>query len=305
MGRFIARRLLAFLVSMLLVSVLIFTMSRLQGDPRLIYLSSNTTQEQYEEWGRRMGLDKPLPVQYLVWLGKALRGDLGDSLMQGRPVVDVIIERLPATLQLGGASFLFAIAIGVPLGVLSAVRRSTFWDYLGRSFALLGQALPPFWVGIMLIVLFSVNLGWLPSGRRGGIDHLILPTITLGWLTAAAFLRLVRSAMLEVMDSEYIKLARAKGVPAYKVVWKHAFRNALIPPLTFGGILLAGKITGAVVTESVFSWPGIGRLTVTAVNNNDFPLLAGAIMFFMLLFIALALVVDLLYSFIDPRIRYR
>ena len=233
-----------------------------------------------------------------------MRGDLGNSLMEHRPVTSAIMERLPATLQLGLASFGYAMLIGIPLGVLSAVKRGTFWDYLGRVFALLGQALPPFWVGLMLIFFFAVRLQWLPSAQRGGIDHFILPTVTLGWLTAAAFLRLVRSAMLEVLDAEYIKFARAKGVRGSIVIWKHAFRNALIPPLTFGGVLLAGKFTGAVVTETVFAWPGMGRLALTAVYNNDFPLLAGCILMFMVIFVGLAFLVDVAYAYVDPRIRY-
>jgi peptide/nickel transport system permease protein len=305
LAKFLVRRFFTGILTIIAVSVLIFSMSRLQGDPRLLYLSSDTTQEQYEAWGKAMGLDKPLVVQYGIWAGKVLRGDLGRSLSERRSVGLSIWERLPATLQLGFASLLFALALGIPLGVLSAVKRGTFWDYTGRTFAMLGQAMPPFWLGLMLIYLFSVDLGWLPTGRRGGISHYILPTITLGWLSAAAFLRLVRSAMLEVLDSEYIKLARAKGVKNYAVIWKHAFRNSLIPTLTFGGIILAGKFTGAVVTESIFAWPGIGRLALNAVHNNDFPLLSGVIMFFMLIYIGLALAVDVAYAYVDPRIRYR
>lgn len=305
MRTFLIRRIATSALVIVGLSVLLFALSRVQGDPRLLYLTAGTTMEQYDQWGRVMGLDRPLVVQYGIWAGRALRGDLGNSLSEHRPVVDSIVERLPATLQLGLASFAFALGIGIPFGILSAVKKGSIWDYLGRSFALLGQALPPFWVGLMLIFFFAVDLGWLPSGRRGGMDHYILPTITLGWLSAASLLRLVRSAMLEVLDSEYVRFARAKGVANWRVISKHAFRNALIPPLTFGGVLLAGKFTGAVVTETVFAWPGLGRLAVTSVFNNDFPLLSGVIIMFMLVFVGLSLAVDLIYAVVDPRIRYQ
>jgi peptide/nickel transport system permease protein len=258
----------------------------------------------WDAWGREMGLDRPLVVQYLVWAGKAVRGDLGISLWARRPVIEVIAEKLPATLLLGSSTFLF-ILVGVPLGVMSAVQRGSISDYAGRTFAVMGLALPPFWVGLMLILIFSVQLDWLPPGKRGGIQHLVLPSITLGWGFAAGVLRLVRSSLLDVLDAEYIKLARAKGVSRGVVIWKHAFKNASIPPLTYGGLLLASLFTGAVVTESVFGWPGVGRLAVDAVTaQNDFPMLSGLVMLFTLMFVTFNLVVDVVYAYIDPRIRY-
>ncbi len=305
MQKFLLRRLLLLVFVLVGVSFVVFAMSRIQGDPRLLYLNEYTTQEQWDAWGKQMGLDKPLVVQYFIWLGKALKGDLGTSLREARPVTQAVAERVPATLQLGLAAWVFTFVVGWPLGVLSAVKRSTIWDYLGRLVALFGQALPPFWVGIMLILLFSVQLEWLPTGRRGGIQHYVMPAITLGWLAAAGQLRLVRSAMLDVLDSEYIKLARAKGVSRAMVIWKHALKNALIPPLTFAGLTLAGFITGAVVTESVFAWPGLGRLAVEAVYQNDFPLLVGTIMFITLMYVVINFLVDVTYAFIDPRIRFR
>lgn len=304
MQAFLLRRFFGMLVVLIAVTVIVFAMSRVQGDPRLLYLNDSTTEEQWDKWGEEMGLDKPVVVQYAVWFGKAIRGDLGISLREARPVTTAVIERLPATLQLGLAAWIFAIAVGWPLGVLSAVKRGTLWDYLGRGFALFGQALPPFWVGIMLILVFSVQLEWLPTGRRGGLDHFILPSITLGWIAASAQLRIVRSAMLEVLDSEFVKLARAKGVSNNRVIWKHALRNALIPPLTLAGLILAGFVSGTVVTESVFAWPGIGRLALESVYQNDFPLLAGTILFVTLLYIGVNLLVDIAYALIDPRIRY-
>jgi peptide/nickel transport system permease protein len=291
-------------VTVFVVTAVIFGLSRARGDPRLVLLDDNTTQETWDAWGREMGLDRPIVVQYFVWIGKAVQGDLGKSLWEKRPVTDSIKKRIPATLQLGGAAWVFAIGLGVPLGVLSAVKRGSVWDYLGRFTATFGQALPPFWLGIMLILFFAVQLQWLPIGRRGGLDHLILPAITLGWLAAAGILRLVRSAMLEVLDSEYIKLARAKGVPRWKVVWKHAFKNAMLVPLTYAVLILSGFLTGTVVTETVFSWPGLGRLAVTAINANDFPLMAGTVLVGTLLFVSANFLLDVTYALIDPRIKF-
>ncbi|MEX0760898.1 MAG: ABC transporter permease [Dehalococcoidia bacterium] len=305
MARFVARRLLFMMVTILAVSVIVFSLSQVRGDPRLLLLDDNTSQEQWDAWGKEMGLDRPLPVQYLVWLGKAVKGDFGKSLWEQRPVTESILMRIPATLQLGGASWIFAMALGIPLGVLSAVKRGSFWDYVGRATATFGQALPPFWLGIMLLLFFSFQLNWLPSGRQGGLDHLVLPAITLGWLSAAGMLRLVRSAMLEVLDSEYVKLARCKGVSEWKVIWKHAFRNAVLVPLTYSVLILSGFLTGTVVTETVFSWPGLGRLTVTAINANDFPLMAGTVMFATFFFVAATFLLDLTYVALDRRIRYQ
>lgn len=289
------------------VTLVVFAMSRLQGDPRFLYLgaeSSFISKELWDEWGRELGLDKPVPIQYLVWLGKAVRGDLGRSIREARPVSTVVGERIVPTLQLGLSAWFFALLVGWPLGVLSAVKRGSIWDYLGRTFALFGQALPPFWVGIMLILLFSVQLEWLPTSRRGGVQHYIMPTITLGWLAAAGQLRLLRSSMLNILDSEFIKFARAKGVKSRMVIWKHALRNALIAPLTVSALTLAGFITGTVVTESVFAWPGLGRLAVEAVINNDFPVLVGAVLFFTVVYVGMMFFVDIIYAYIDPRIRF-
>ncbi len=216
----------------------------------------------------------------------------------------MVMERIPATLQLSLSAFAFVLITGVPLGMLSAVKRSTVWDYLGRTFAVFGQALPPFWLGIMLILLFSVHLGWLPTSQRGGIDHYIMPSITLGWIAAAGMLRLVRSAMLETLDSEFIKFARAKGVGNTRIIWKHGLRNAIIPPLTYAGLLLAGFLAGTVVTETVFAWPGLGKLAVTAVFHNDFPVMTSVVLLFTMLYLGVNLAVDITYAFLDPRIRY-
>ena len=255
-----------------------------------------------------MGLDKPVIWQYGVWLANILKGNWQDSLLDRKDVLDKIMNRLPATLKIGLASYLFAGFIGIPLGVLSAVKRGSVWDYLARGFALFGQALPVFWLGIMLILIFSVWLRWLPTGTLGeGVfswKHYVMPTITLGWIASATYLRLVRSSMLEVLDSEYVKLARAKGVSNNAVIWKHAFRNALIAPLTFSSLLLTGFITGAVVTETIFSIPGLGRLAFESINNNDFPVMVGTVMVFTGMYVLFNFITDILYAYIDPRIRY-
>ena len=300
---FLVRRFIAGLAVIVMVSFLVFTMSRLTGDPRELYTDEYTTPEFYEALGKELGLDKPLIIQYLIWASKAARGDFGKSLFARTSARNVIVERIPATLQLTGGAILFALFTGIPLGVLSAVKRGTTWDYIGRTFALFGQALPAFWLGVMLIFIFGVKLGWLPTFGRGDWTHYILPSVTLGWGASAAFLRLTRSAMLEVLDSEYVRFARAKGVGTNMVIWKHAFRNALIAPLTFAGVLLPAFLTGAVVTETVFAWPGLGRLAVQAIFNNDFPVLTGVVMIFAAIYVVFSFVIDVLYAFIDPRIR--
>ena len=216
----------------------------------------------------------------------------------------IVMERLPATLQLAAASFVLSIFIGVPLGILAAVKRGTVFDLFGRGVALIGQSAPPFYLGIMLMFFFSVNLGWLPPFGRDTPQSIILPAITLGWFYAAANLRLIRSAMLDVLDSEYIKLARAKGVSNRSVIVKHALRNAIIPALTFAGVTLGALVTGSLVTETVFAWPGLGKLAVDALFALDYAVLQAVVIVFTLLYVAASFLVDILYAFIDPRIRY-
>ena len=300
-------------MSVIAATLIVFTLSRVQGDPRIVMLSRGyTNPEQWDAWGQRFHLDKPIVVQYSIWLYRAVfHFDFGESLQNRQPASDMIRDFAPASLQLGLSATLFVLLTGVPLGMLSAIKRGTIWDVVGRTFAIFGQALPPFWLGIMLVLIFSVNLDWLPAGTRGdgvgGIERLkffILPAVTLGWLASAGLMRLVRSSMLEVLDSEYIKLARVKGVPSWKVVWKHAFKNALIPPLTFAALILAGFIAGTVVTETVFAWPGLGLMTYNAITHNDFPVMTAAVMVFTVLYVTTVFIIDILYAFIDPRIRY-
>lgn len=303
MLKLVANRLLWGVAVSLLISVVIFGLSRAAGDPRNIYLDEYATPEAWDAWGERMGLNRPLVVQYFVWLGQVLRGDFGQSLYYDVPSIRLVMERLPNTLQLGGAAFIVSILIGIPLGIVSAVSRGSFIDYIARGFALLGQALPVFWIGLMMILIFAAQLQWLPSSRKEGWDHFIMPAIALGWLPAAGLLRITRGAMLNILDSEYVKLARAKGVSRVRIIWIHAFRNAIIAPLTLAALILAAFLTGTVVVETVFAWPGVGRLAVQSIKNNDFPVLSAIVLLFAGFYIFINLIVDLLYARIDPRIR--
>ena len=298
MRQLIARRLLAAVVVLLLASVLVFALSRMSGDPRNLFLSEYTTEEQWEAWGRKFGLDKPYHEQYFTWLFGAVRLDFGLAVKEQVPATTVVLRRIPNTLQLAVGAYFFAIVMGIPLGIFSAIWRGTMLDLFARGFALLGQAMPGFWLGIMLILIFAVQLGWFPTGEKGNIKNLVLPSITLGWYAAAALLRLTRSAMLEILDSEFVKLARAKGASQTTVILKHAFRNAII-----AGVFLTALITGAVVTETVFGWPGLGRLAVQSVFGTDFPVISAIVMFATAGYLGMNLLVDILYGVLDPRIR--
>jgi peptide/nickel transport system permease protein len=260
--------------------------------------------EEYERVAKHWGLDQPLHVQYFVFLGKAVRGDFGYSWKwQGHKAMALVWERLPATLELAGLALFISVVVAVPIGVLSAVMKDTPFDYGGKVVALLGQSLPSFWLGSVLMWIFAVTLGWLPTSGRGSWVHMILPAITLGWFQVAAMMRLVRSAMLDVLDSEFVKLARVKGLSERKVVWKHCLRNAAIAPLTYFAITAGALITGSVVIESVFAWPGTGLLAVDAVRARDFQVVQAIVIVFAAVFIFTNLVVDILYAYLDPRIR--
>ena len=310
MQRYLVRRILLAVVTLLAVSLIIFVMSRAAGDPRHVYLDDYSTQEDWDRLTATLGLDKPYYQQYGIFLGSALRGDFGQSIKEGRPSMEVIVERVPATLQLGLAAFAFSVIVGVPLGILSAVKRGSFLDMSGKVVALVGQSAPVFWLGLMLVFLFSVRWNdWfgdslVPPYGRQELTSIILPAVTLGWFYAAANLRLLRSAMLNVLDSEYVKLARAKGVSNNIVIWKHSLRNALIPVLTFAGITLGSLVTGSLVVETVFAWPGLGQLAIQALAGNDYPLLQAVVIVFTLMYVTAALLVDIMYAYIDPRIRY-
>ena len=305
MARFLVFRLIYMIIVMMGVTFIVFGLSRMSGDPRLLYMTpgSRWSQEVWDARGRDLGLDKPFMVQYLLWAGRAAQGNFGDSVWHKRNSLDVIIERAPATLKLSSVSYFMAIFLGLSLGILSAINRGNIFDLFIRGFALIGQAAPPFWIAILLIYFFAVHLDWVPTSRTGTWRNYILPVATLAWLASAGIARITRSALLEVLDSEYVKLARAKGVTNVKVILKHALRNALIAPLTVAAVLFASFITGTVVVETVFAWPGLGRLLVEATRHNDFPLVTGLAIIFSGIFLLSSLMADILYAVIDPRIR--
>ena len=292
-------------IVMIGISIIVFTLSRMSGDPRLLYMTPGTrfSQEVWDARGRDLGLDKPKVMQYLIWAGNAVRGDFGDSVWHKRNSLDVIVERAPATLMLSGISVVVAVLSGVGLGIASAVTRGSIADLVTRAFALVGQAAPPFFLALVLIYVFAVGFDILPTSRRGDWTHFVLPVTTLSWLASASIARITRSSLLEVLDTEYVKLARAKGVGRTKVIFKHALKNALIAPLTVSAILFASFMTGTVVVETVFAWPGLGRLAVQATLQNDFPLVTGLAVIFAAIFVLSNLIADLLYAYIDPRIR--
>ncbi len=304
MQKYLFRRFLLALVTLLAVSLIIFILSRAAGDPRHVYLDDYSTQEDWDRLTVALGLDKPYYQQYGIFLGSALRGDFGESIKMQRPSMEIIIDKVPATLQLGLAAFIFSLVLGVPLGILSAVKRGSALDITGKLVALIGQSAPVFWLGLMLMFLFAVRLEWLPPYGRQETASIILPAVTLGWFYASANLRLLRSAMLNVLDSEYVRLARAKGVSNNVVIWKHSLRNALIPVLTFAGVTLGSLVTGSLVVETVFAWPGLGQLAIQALFGNDYPLLQAVIIVFTLMYVTASLLVDVMYAYIDPRIRY-
>ena len=305
MWQFVAVRVLQGLFTLLVISLLVFLATRLTGDPALVLLPPEASgKEDYARLRADLGLDKPMTEQYLIFLSGAVRSDFGVSIRDRRPTRDLLLERLPATVQLAAAGMFLAIVMGVPLGILSAVKRDSVFDKGGKLFAILGMAAPQFWVAIMLILLFGAILQVLPTYGRGGIDHFILPAFVLAWSIMAGIMRLGRSSMLEVLDSDYVRFARIKGLQDGLVVWKHALRNALIPILTFSGISLAGLLNGAIVVEVVFAWPGLGRLMLDGVLQRNFPVVQAAVMASAFFYILTALVVDILYVYADPRIRH-
>ena len=305
MQRYIIIRFGQGIIALWLVTVIVFGISRGTGDPSSIFLGIDARQEDREAARERWGLDKPIVQQYGIFLGKALRGDLGESLkFPELGAAGVVFKRLPATLYLAGVSLILAIGIGVPLGVLSAVKRDTIFDTSSKVLALLGQSVPNFWLGLMMMWLFAVQLGWLPTSGQGGWKHIIMPAITLGSFQIAAITRLVRSSMLETLDSEYVKLARIKGLSERKVIWKHCLRNAGLTPLTYFGVIAAITMTGSVTTETVFAWPGTGLLAFQSVVSRDFELIQALVLVFSALFILSSFFVDILYAYLDPRIRY-
>ena len=304
MLRFLVGRLLQTLLSLLVVVSIVFVLTRMSGSPIHLLLDVNASQQDQEILTRHLGLDRPLLVQYGLYVLNIARGDFGKSILTRRAVTEHLWERLPATIELGFVAMVLSVVIGVPLGMYSAVRRGGALDTGARIFAVLGQSMPAFWLGLMLILFFGVVLGVLPAGGRGGLDHLILPAFTLGYFTSAAILRLTRSAMLEVLGSDYIKFARLKGLHEQVVLWKHGLKNALLPVITFAVMLFVQFLGGAVVTETVFAWPGLGRLILESITTRDYPIVQAGVLVLSALYLTGNLFVDVLYGYLNPRIRH-
>lgn len=300
---YIVRRLGLSLISVVGASFVTFIISRLSGDPVTLMLPPSAPEDIVVATRVALGLDKSLIQQYLIFFDRALHGDFGNSYHWEVPALQVVLERLPATIELALAGLCFAVAVAVPLGILSAAYRGGWVDRCAKIFAMLGQAMPSFWLGLLLIVFFSIELGWLPAFGYGGVSHLIMPAVALGWYPVAAMSRILRSSMLDVLDSDYILVERSLGISSYKVIWKYALRNAAIPLVTIVGVYFATMLSGAFIVEVVFAWPGLGRAVVDAVLSRDFPVVQAGVLVIAMLFVASNLLVDLSYGIIDPRIR--
>ena len=304
MKRFILRRLGYALLSLVLLSLTIFFFVRVTGDPAVLLVEPGASKADLDAIRQQFGLDRPLVVQYWHFMTSLLRGDFGQSFYYRMPVFELYLSRLPNSLILALAAMAFSLLIGIPAGIYAAVRVNRWGDSAGKIFALLGLSMPSFWVGLVMILFFSVYLGWLPSSGSGTPLHIIMPAFALGWYFAAAHMRLTRSSMLDVLGSEYVKLARLKGLPEAMVIAKHAFKNALIPVLTLAGINLVIMVNVAVVVETVFAWPGIGRLLYEGIAFRDFPIVQATVLLGGSMIVIVNLLVDILYAVIDPRIRY-
>jgi ABC-type dipeptide/oligopeptide/nickel transport system permease component len=304
MKRFVLRRLGYAALSLCLLSLMIFLFVRVTGDPTVLLVEPGASRDDLAALRTELGLDRPLVVQYASFVKDVVRGDFGRSFYYRTPVLELYASRLPNSLLLAVAAMAFSLLIGIPSGILAAIRVGGWWDRAGKIFGLLGLSMPSFWVGLLLFLFFSVYLGWLPSSGSGTVLHVLMPAFALGWYFAAAHMRMTRSSMLEVLGSEYVKLARLKGLPEALVIAKHAFKNALIPVLTLAGINLVLMVNVAVVVETVFAWPGIGRLLYEGVAFRDFPVVQATVLLSGSMIVVVNLVVDILYAVIDPRIRY-
>ncbi len=314
MTTYVLRRLAQTVPVLLLSSILVFSLIRfIPGDPAMLIAGPDALPEQVIAARVQLGLDKPLHVQYLIWMGQVLQGDLGVSILNGFPVIDLIKRKFGATLQLTAGGLLVALVLSLPLGILSAIRRGSWLERLTSVVVALGQAIPTFWLGILLVLVFSLQLKWLPPSGRVEFDTkpvlalrlMILPSLTLGFYSATVLTRFLKSAMLEVMDMDYVRTARTKGLKESLITTRHVLKNALIPVVTVLGLQLGAFLGGAVVTESIFDWPGLGRLMLQAIGTRDYPVLQGTILFVVVTFIGVTLITDLTYGFLDPRIRYQ
>jgi len=305
LAAFLAARLVRALIAVWLVSTVVFVVMRLSGDPVPLLLPADAPRSEYARVARELGTDRPLPVQYAVFLGHVVRGDFGRSIHFREPAMRVAIGYLPATVELGLTAFALAVLVAVPVGVVSAVRRNTAVDHAAMAVALVGQSAPTFFLGILFILMLSLKAGLLPTSGRGDWTHLVLPAMTLGAFSMASIARLTRSALLEVLRQDYVRTARAKGLREWRVVVKHAFRNAAVPVLTITGLQLGTLLGASVVTETVFAWPGLGRLAIHSIYNRDYPIVQCVVFLSALVFIVINFVIDLTYGLLDPRIRPR
>ena len=304
MTRILVHRLWHSFLSLIAITLVVYVMLNASGDPATMMLPDTASAEDIAEVRRTLGLDAPLLLRYFQFLGNAVTGDLGQSFTYKRPAAEIVLAHVPATAQLALTGMVVALLIAIPLGVMAARNHGKAQDTLVLAIALLGQSVPVFWLGMLAILLFSVTLGWLPTGGRGSWQHLILPALTLGWFANGLMARLVRASMLEVLSQDYVRTARSKGLGERLVVLKHALRNAAIPVVTVAGLQLAAMMGGTVVTEIVFAWPGIGRLTLDAISGRDYPVAMAAILFIAFAFIIVNFLVDMLYTAIDPRVRF-
>ncbi len=303
MTAYILKRLFHSIFVLVGISLVVFIILHLTGDPAALLMPPDATPEQVAQFRQEMGFNDPVLVQYWRFFKGTLRGDFGQSFRHSQPALDLVMERMPATIQLTFAAMGIALFVAIPVGIISAIRRNSILDHIGMTGALLGQSTPVFWLGIMLILIFSVNLQWFPSSGRGEIQNLVLPAITLGMFTMARTARMMRSSMLEVLGQEYMKTAKAKGLNPLTVVLKHALKNAAIPVVTIIGMELGTLLGGAVITETIFAWPGVGRLAVQAIYNRDYPVVQAAVFLLAAIFVLVNLVVDLLYTYLDPRVK--
>jgi peptide/nickel transport system permease protein len=302
MGAYIIRRILQSLIVILGVIIITFLISRVLGDPVALLLPPEATPEQRAYLTRDLGLDRPLYVQLVVYVSKVVRGDFGQSFRHQEPALKLLLDRVPASLYLSLVATLLSVVIALPLGIISAIKRGTIFDQIGMTLALLGQSVPAFWAGIMLILLFAVQLGWFPPSGYGGPKHVILPAVTLALFFSAATARLTRSSVLDVLDMDYVRYARLKGVPEFVVIMRHVLRNAFITILNIVALQLGLLLGGAVITEFIFSWPGIGRLSLDAIYNRDFPVIQATVVVAASFFVCINLLVDIIYSATDPRV---
>jgi peptide/nickel transport system permease protein len=304
--RYLTQRLAQALLVLIGVTLVVFFLARLApGDPVDLMLPENAEPEQRETLRHTLGFDRPLPVQYLIFLQGALKGDMGQSLFFRKPCFEIIMHYLPNTLLLTVVSMVISTVFGIATGIIAALRRDSFWDYAGATLALLGRSLPAYWLGIMLILIFSVRLRVLPTSGIGTPAHLVMPSVTLAAALMGIIMRLTRSGLLDVLNEDYIRTARAKGIGQWLVITRHALKNTFIPLLTVVGLQLGSTLAGSVIVETVFAWPGVGRVLVTAIGARDYPMIQAGVLFVSAIFVFTNLAVDLTYGLIDPRIRYQ